>query len=229
MKTLSCGSNNWTATGQLWRLPGSTSTARSGWEYLAGVTEDWDGWMRPSELVAAADEAGFRLTERQLESWRNQQLLPPLRRARQDGVRPVWLAPPGTLDQLLKLCILRDDVHRERRTADAAALRISRWLDGDRVDLAAVRSDLGAVVDDSERIVTGEVERLAAREHLTGDPDTIRWEALGHAAGKIAGRRSGDPVPPRWRSASAYRRQALQALLYLFATGHPPPRRRGDR
>jgi hypothetical protein len=101
-------------------------------------------------------------------------------------------------------------------------LRLRLWLRGPDADLEQVRADLRAVVDDSERIIEAELDKIAIRERLSGDPADIRLQALTHLAGQLAGQRGMPAVPPRSPSTRAHRQKALHALLYTFYTGTPP-------
>lgn len=192
---------------------------------ISGMDGQWSGWLTTADLLDGAHREGFTdLTRRRIESWRNQKLLPHPTRVAQDGLRPVWLSRPETLDQLITLCHLRDEAKRHRRTMNDTVLRIRLWLAGADTDLDQVRADLHAVVDDSERTIEVELDKVAAREQLTGTPAEVRREALKLAAEEVAGQRGEIALPPRSRSRSErpYRGHALHALLHLFWTGQAP-------
>lgn len=93
--------------------------------------------MSDDELIAAASYAGFSVTHRQLERWRNQGLMPPLAtrgKGRGRGQDRFYQLDPT--DQLLKL------LHLRSRKVPISECAIRLWLAGSEIDLQAVRRHL---------------------------------------------------------------------------------------
>ena len=91
---------------------------------------------REQVLLAAAD-AGFPITGDQLARWHRAGLLPhPRQRALGRGLGTVTIYPPGTVEQLLALCRIR----QQHRSLTRAAFKL--WWDGFPVEEDQVRGPL---------------------------------------------------------------------------------------
>jgi hypothetical protein len=104
-----------------------------------------DSWVDTQALMAMAKAAQIPVTARQLELWRYRGLLP--RPVRQPGGRAVWLYPPGTEQQLLRL------LHWRERTPSLEHVRLGLWIEGFPIDLAGVRGALLTFVDAWTRLL----------------------------------------------------------------------------
>lgn len=137
------------------------------------MTNDWiDG----SGLIAAAAQHGHQVTPRSLELWRYRGLLP--RPQRRPGGRAVWLYPPGTDRQMLRLLYWRE------RSKKLDETRVALWVEGFPIELAGVRKALSAVVDE----IAGAVRRdLGSADDLSSTIDLL--------AHRLAGMRSRAPIP----------------------------------
>lgn len=182
------------------------------WEYLwAMESQRWT----VAGLRQVASENGYSVTARQLESWRNQGLLPKQIRGPQDGLRPTWSSPPGTDQQLLRLCELRQG------TKDPAALLIRLWLQGGPQSLGQVRGALMEVLDDAERTISQAVIKIQQSKHVRGLPYTEE-EALRELARRFTLARVADHILPRVRTGRSYRLPGVTVLLQIFVTGQVP-------
>ncbi len=171
-----------------------------------------------AELLRLAHDRGYHeVTGRQLETWRHQRLLPRPARAGQAGLRPLWLSPPGTERQLLRLCELRS------QTRDASLLRITLWLEGFEQDLPDVRAALHTVLTDAQRAIDRQLEVIVRQRRLDGDPGVVRLQALALLAEQVAAARGRNPIVPRLASARGHRRPGLHALLHVMIYGEAPP------
>lgn len=171
-----------------------------------------------AELVRFAHDRGhYDVTERQLETWRRQRLLPRPARAGQAGLRPLWLSPPGTERQLLRLCELRS------RSRNASLLRILLWLEGFEQDLPDVRAALDVFLTDARKATDQQLETIVRQRRLEGDPGVVRLQALALLAEQLATARRPNATLPRLASARGHRGPGLHALLYLMIYGEAPP------
>ncbi|MFB8290671.1 hypothetical protein [Kitasatospora purpeofusca] len=167
--------------------------------------------LRREDLLRAAAEAGYVVSERLLETLRSQGLVPRPRRTANNGVRPVWSYPAGTDGQLVAVMAYR------ARTKDPATLRALLWLDGHAIDTATGREALAAVLDQTcrelENALTAEAERLGKAGPGSRD------RALESLAGQLSGRRGSHALPRRVRVKAADRADAVVRLLRAFAFG----------
>ncbi|WP_043175996.1 hypothetical protein [Streptomyces sp. NRRL B-24484] len=162
------------------------------------------------DLVAAATAAGHSISERMLETFRGQGLLPHPTRAGNRGRRPLWLYPPGTDDQLLRLMTWRE------HSKDPRVLRVVLWLDGFPVTTSAVREAIAAVLHEA----TADMDRAVAKEaeRLGMDPVAERGQALDSIAAHLAAKRKGG-IPRLVRITATERADAFASLLRLFTLG----------
>lgn len=179
------------------------------------TTEPVQGWTVDA-LVGYANQHGVTVTGRQLESWRNQGLLPKQTRGPQRGLRPTWTSPPGTENKLLALCKLRET------TKDPAALLLGLWLRGEPQSLDRVRRAVSDVLVDAERTIGREVVKIQQRRRRAGVASCTEEEALRELARQIALARVGGRILPRLRSGSAHRLAGCTDILLMFVTGQAP-------
>lgn len=164
-------------------------------------------------LLRAAAQAGFRISDRMLETFRAQGLLPRPHRAGYRGRTPQWRYPPGTDRQLLALLRWR------QHTKDPDLLKVLLWLDGFAVPAAAVRDALARQL----RVMTETMEREISRQArwLGLDPadDSARSQAIDALAQTMAAKRGTTPVPRRSRVRADDRSHAVATLIRLFGLG----------
>ncbi len=137
--------------------------------------------LQTAQLVALVAETDSPVTERTLEFWRYQGLLPHPERTGQDGKRPVWTYAPETVDQLRAL------LHCRQQTKDPNVLRAALWYDGFPVLRACVRSSISAYLRQLQDICEKE---LTKRQSGPADDPEARWQAIQAVAGVLARRRS---------------------------------------
>jgi DNA-binding transcriptional MerR regulator len=158
--------------------------------------------VQTTELVARAAEIDPTVTERTLEFWRHQGLLPHPERSGQNGKTPLWTYPPEAVDQLEALMRLR------ARTKDPNALRTALWYEGYPIDAARVRKSISVFL---RQILDGCERELAKRSSRVDDPEA-RWEAIRAIAKVIAGKR-GKGLPRLSRQALSERIDAISLTL----------------
>src|ERR1700677_2575376 len=100
------------------------------------MTSDQDPCAAPEglqsvDLLAAAGQAGTGVSDRMLETFRAQGLMPRPRRVGYRGRAPIWRYPPGADRQLLALLGWRE------HTKDPDVLQVLLWLDGFPISAAA--------------------------------------------------------------------------------------------
>lgn len=160
-----------------------------------------DGWIDSERLIAIAAEGGHRVTRRSLELWRYRGLLP--RPQRQPIGRAVWLYPPGSARQLLRL------LHWRERASRLDEIRVALWVEGFPVDLDGVRDALIGAIDE----FSGAVRRdLGSGKDLSGTIDLL--------ASKLASMRSRAPIPRVVRMRLDERARGYGYMLAL-ASGDP--------
>ncbi|HEV2974529.1 MAG TPA: hypothetical protein VGX69_05975 [Solirubrobacteraceae bacterium] len=154
-----------------------------------------DDWIDGVGLIARAAEHGHQVTPRSLELWRYRGLLP--RPHRRPGGRAVWLYPPGTARQLIRL------LHWRQRATKLDEIRVALWVEGFSVELDGVRKALAAVVDD----IAGAVRRdLGSAADLSSTIDLL--------AHRLADMRSRAPIP---RVVRMRREQRARGYGYMLA------------
>jgi hypothetical protein len=141
------------------------------------------------------------VTERTLEYWRAQGLLPRPERTGQDGKRPIWRYPPQAAEQLASLLWWR------RGTQDPNVLRAALWYDGFSVDMSRVRASIAACL---RKAMDAFEKELAKRTDDPKDPNA-RLQAMHELAGTAAGMRANGL--PRFGRQTLEERSAGTALL----------------
>ncbi|MFC3894460.1 hypothetical protein ACFOWZ_23520 [Lentzea rhizosphaerae] len=164
-------------------------------------------------LVRIADEAGYQVSPRMLETFRAQGLLPRPIRTGHRGRAPVWTYPDGTDRQLVALLAWRT------HTKDPDTLRVLLWVDGfpiaSDVIRAALVDNLTAALDLLEREITTQAQRHGLDPTLDSDRD----QALHLIAGALTAKRGPNSLPRRTRVRATDRAHAVHLLLRAFALG----------
>lgn len=158
--------------------------------------------LQTADLLARAAEVDSTITERTLEFWRHQGLLPRPERSGQNGKTPLWTYAPEAGEQLRALLRLRT------RTKDPNALRVALWYEGYPIETSRVRNSISAYL----RGIQDACEReLAKRSSEAADPET-RWQAIRAVATTLAGKR-GKGFPRLGRQALSDRIDAIASTL----------------
>jgi DNA-binding transcriptional MerR regulator len=147
------------------------------------------GWIDSPKLSALADAHG--VSARSLELWRSRGLLP--RPIRQPKGRAVWLYPPGTEQQLLRL------VHWHKKARRLGLVGIALWVEGFPIELDSVRAALNDAMED-----------LGRELDEAGDIPTY----IDQQARKIAGARGEDALP---RVVKMKKDERIRACAYMLA------------
>ena len=176
-----------------------------GLQDMASSDGSTSGRLQTAQLVALAGVTDASVTERTLEFWRHQGLLPHPKRSGQDGKRPIWTYPQETVDHLQALLHLRQQVK------DPNVLRAALWYDGYAVETAHVRSSITAYLRQLRDICEKE---LAKRAGAADDP-AARWQAIQAVAGVMARRRTKG-FPRLGRQALAKRSRGIALTLGLL-------------
>jgi hypothetical protein len=114
-----------------------------------GVMKAVDSRFDSAALIDIAVAHGYKATPRSLELWRYRGLLP--RPERQTSGRAVWLYPPGTEHQLLRL------LHWRGRTRNLGEVLLALWIEGFEIELDYVREALVRFVDRWDAMIKAEV------------------------------------------------------------------------
>jgi len=164
----------------------------------------------PVALLALAQEVEPRTSERTLEYWRNQDMLPKLVRIGQEGIRPVWVNPPGAQHQLEAL------LRHRKVTRDPNVLRTALWFDGFAVPIGRARDSAVAVFEDMKR----QFDELLAKMVVSAESEgEARWLAINELARVLATKRNKG-FPRMGRQSLNDRQRAIAAVLGL-AFGEP--------
>jgi hypothetical protein len=170
---------------------------------LSGST---DRRVSTSRLLAVAQASEPGVTERTLELWRNQDLIPKAKRTGQDGARPVWTYPGESVGQIQALLRLRV------ATKDPNVLRSALWFEGFPVPTGRARQSMIAVLRKLQVSLDKELARRSAAQGI--DPEQGRSQALHDVARDLAARR-GKGLPRFGRQSLDDRTRGLEALLRL--------------
>lgn len=161
--------------------------------------------LQTTRLLSLAQEIDPSVTERTLEFWRHQGLLPHAERNGQEGKRPIWTYPSGSADQLRAL------LHLRIQTKDPHVLRGALWYDGYPIDTVRVRSSiatfLGRLLDTFEKEVAKHSSRV--------DDPKERWQAI-QAVAKVLASKRGRGFPRLNRQALAERTSGVALMLGLL-------------
>jgi hypothetical protein len=164
--------------------------------------------LTAQQLLRAAREAGFEVSERRLEDWRYRGLMPRPERVASAGKAPLWLYPADAREQLIAVCRYRE------KTKDMEAVRVGLWFDGFPIDESAVRSAIGAVLEGMrdlvERTLLEQARRSNEGRQLTPS------EAIDELAHQAAGKHGSRPTPRTIRMPRAERARGIAFMLRLF-------------
>jgi DNA-binding transcriptional MerR regulator len=159
--------------------------------------------LTTTALLASAQRMDPAITERTLEHWRHQGLLPKAKRTGQSGMRPEWTYPPEAEAQLQALLRMRNV------TKDLNVLRPALWYEGYNVDVAKVRLSIAAYLKSVQAAYDRDLQRL--------DPDAAtdpkaRLSAIQAGARKLAAKR-GKGFPRLGRQSLDDRADAVTQML----------------
>ncbi|MFD5161857.1 hypothetical protein ACFWMJ_27905 [Streptomyces hawaiiensis] len=177
--------------------------------------------LRRDDLLLAATSAGFSaMTERRLEDFRRDGLMPRPVRVGNDGRRPVWVYPPGSDRQLVRLLRWRE------HTSNVDVLRVVLWVEGFHLALDAVRASATAVMDG----LSHELEQLLQAEASSQglDPAHDQAAVVGAVAETMAAKRGKNALPRPIRVRAGERATAVAHLLQIFALGTQPDVAEGE-
>ncbi|MFD8911714.1 hypothetical protein [Streptomyces sp. NPDC059575] len=171
--------------------------------------------LQRDDLLRAAMSAGFgTMTERRLEDFRQDGLMPRPVRAGNDGRRPVWIYPVGSDQQLVQLLRWRE------HTQNVDVLRVVLWVEGFPVALDAVRASATAVLTTLLHEVEQDLQTEASRQGL--DPVTEQDAVMSAVATTMAAKRGKNALPRPIRVTADERATAVAHLLQIFALGKQP-------
>ncbi|WP_159041793.1 hypothetical protein [Streptomyces aureus] len=131
-----------------------------------------------------------------------------------DGRRPVWIYPPDSDRQLLRLLRWRE------RTLDVDVLRVVLWVEDFPLALDAVRASAAVVMDDLSHEVEQLLRAEASRQGL--DPVDDQDAVVGAVAATMAAKRGKNALPRPIRVPADDRATAVAHLLQIFAVGTRP-------
>lgn len=164
-------------------------------------------------LLQAAARAGEQVSERLLETFRAQGLIPRPCRTGNRGRTPLWRYPPGTERQLVALLRWR------QHTKDPDLLTILLWLDSYPIPDAAVRAALLRGLHAMTRIIEREIDQRAQRLGLDPADGSARSRAISELAHAAAAKRGTTPVPRHSRVRANDRAHAASLMIRLFGLG----------
>jgi hypothetical protein len=169
--------------------------------------------MESADLLAAAARAGAGISDRMLETFRAQGLIPRPRRVGYRGRAPIWHYPPGTDQQLSALLGWR------KRTKDPDVLQVLLWLDGFPIPAAAVRDALTRQLRGVIDAIGQEISRRARDLGLDPADKTARSQAIDTLAQTMAAKRGTTPLVRRTRMRASDRAHAVALLIRVFGMG----------
>jgi hypothetical protein len=167
-------------------------------------------------LLQAAAGAGAVVSERLLETFRGDGLIPRPRRAGYHGRSPVWRYPQGSERQLIALLRWR------QHTKDPRQLKVLLWLDGFAIPVDDVREALIHELRATAQAVERELDRRARQLDL--DPAGIggRSRAIDALAQAVAAKRGITPIPRRVRVSASDRAHGVSLMIRMFGLGEKP-------
>jgi hypothetical protein len=169
--------------------------------------------LESADLLAAATRTGTEISDRMLETFRAQGLIPRPRRVGYRGRAPVWRYPPGADQQLVALLSWRE------RTKDPDVLQVLLWLDGFPIPAAAVRDALTRQLRNVIDAIGKEISRHARDLGLDPADETARNQAIDTLARTMAARRGTTPLVRRTRMRASDRAHAVALLVRVFGLG----------
>jgi hypothetical protein len=171
------------------------------------------GRLDSQALLKAARQAGAAISDRMLETFRAQGLLPRPHRAGHHGRAPVWLYPPGTDRQLA--CLLR----WRGKTKDPEVLKVLLWMDGHSIQVPDVRSALAGYLRHMSQGIDDAISSQARELGLGKEDPETRRQAIDALARTMAAKRGATPIPRRSRMRADDRAHALALLIRVFGLG----------
>lgn len=169
--------------------------------------------LESGDLLAAAARAGARISDRMLETFRAQGLIPRPRRVGYRGRAPVWRYPPGADQQLVTLLAWR------QRSKEPDVLQVLLWLDGFPIPAAAVRDALARQLQNVIDAIGEEITRRARDLGLDPADELARSQAIDILAGTMAAKRGAAPLVRRTRMRASDRARAVALLVRVFGLG----------
>ncbi|MFI0961442.1 hypothetical protein ACH4S8_08555 [Streptomyces sp. NPDC021080] len=171
--------------------------------------------LQRDDLLRAAMSAGFgAMTERRLEDFRQDGLMPRPVRVGNDGRQPVWIYPLGSDQQLVRLLRWRE------HTQNVDVLRVVLWIEGFPLALDAVRASATAVLTRLLHEVEQDLQAEASRQGL--DPVAEQDAVVSAVAMTMAAKRGKNALPRPIRVPAGERATAVAHLLQIFALGKQP-------
>lgn len=160
-----------------------------------------------ADLLAISGEIDVSVTERTMEFWRREGLLPRPERTGQAGKQPVWTYPHEATEQLRKLLQLR------RKTKNPNTLRVALWYQGYDIEITRVRASMLVYLQGLQSALGKQLQK-----HLPGktEDDGIPLGAIESVASILA-RKRGKGVIRAGRQSLNDRTQAVTLLLSLVA------------
>lgn len=136
-------------------------------------------FLRSVDLLSQAQASDPSVSERTLEFWRHQGLLPHPQRLGQAGKKPVWGYPPEAAGQLAALLLLR------AQTKDLDVLRGGLWYDGYPIETSRARAAIASYL----RKLLEAVGRELTKQGAEADRPDARWQAIQKVARRLAAKR----------------------------------------
>lgn len=164
-------------------------------------------------LLQAAAQAGSQISDRMLETFRAQGLLPRPRRSGYRGRTPIWHYPPGTERQLTALLRWR------QHTKDPDLLSVLLWLEGYDIPSSAIRDALIRQLRHTIQTLEREISRTARQLGLDPTDTDARTQAINALAHTIAAKRGKTPIPRRSRTRAEDRAHAVALMIRTFGLG----------
>lgn len=164
-------------------------------------------------LLQAAAGTGAVVSERLLETFRGDGLIPRPQRVGYHGRSPVWRYPQGTERQLIALLRWR------QQTKDPRVLKVLLWLDGFPIPVEEVREALIHELRAITQAVEREIEQRARQLGLDPAGSSGRGPAIDALAQMVAAKRGSTPVPRSSRVPASDRTRAVSLMIRMFGLG----------
>src|SRR6266487_5920882 len=169
--------------------------------------------LEGADLFRAAAEAGCEISDRMLESFRTQGLIPRPRRTGYRGRMPVWKYPAGTDRQLGAL------VRWRQHSKNPDLLKILLWLDCFAFRPSAVRDSLSRQLRSMTETMEQAISQQARRLDLDPADDAARDQAIDALARTLSAMRGATSIPRRSRVPVGDRAHAMALILRMFGLG----------
>ncbi len=169
--------------------------------------------LESTDLLAVAAQAGMGISDRMLETFRAQGLIPHPRRAGYRSRAPIWRYPAGADRQLLSLLGWRE------HCKDPDVLQVLVWLDGFPISPAAVRDALTRQLRSVIDAIGREISRHARDLGLDPSDEAAHDPAIAALARTMAGKRGTTPLVRRGRMRAGDRAHAVALMVRVFGLG----------